>query len=287
MEAPRNHARELIGRAEAKEPHRIDPIPVLLKLPAHGLQVDRGRHAVDEGSDELALVEQVQPLRRGVEMVVRPLVRCVGGDDLGKGDAEIEQQQHDSRPHGDAVATELPPHDLPLGGLEIALLFGRERFGGLGIERLRIDEMLGRPLVAGLDRHDAALPPRRMRGSSTASNRSEISMPISVSTATNSNTKADRNWSCDCSALRSTGPTVGRLSTTETMTEPDTSEGIRLPMSAMKGLSAILSGYLTSSFPSLIPFARAVVTYCRCSSSSRLALSRRIIAAVPDVPITI
>src|SRR5438067_3605476 len=32
-----------------------------------------------------------------------------------------------------------------------------------------------------------------------------------------------------------------------------------------------------------MPLARAVTTYCFCSSSSRLARSRRIIAAVPEV----
>ena len=98
--------------------------------------------------------------------------------------------------------------------------------------------------------------------------------------------KPARNWSCDCRALSRTGPTVGRLSTTETMTEPETSEGIRLPISAMNGLSAMRSGYLTSRRASRRPLARAVVTYCLCSSSRRLARNRRIIAAVPAVPMT-
>ncbi len=58
-------------------------------------------------------------------------------------------------------------------------------------------------------------------------------------------------------------------------------------MSAMKGFSEIRSGYLISSFSGERPLARPVTTYCRFSSSSRLARSRRIMPAVPLVPMTI
>ena len=47
-------------------------------------------------------------------------------------------------------------------------------------------------------------------------------------------------------------------------------------MSAMNGLSAMRSGYFTSSPPGGRPLAVAVTTYCFCSSSSRFARSRRI-----------
>ena len=55
-------------------------------------------------------------------------------------------------------------------------------------------------------------------------------------------------------------------------------------MSEMKKLSAMRSGYLTSALKGCRPLARAVTTYCFCSSSSRLARSRRIMPAVPAVP---
>ena len=89
-----------------------------------------------------------------------------------------------------------------------------------------------------------------------------------------------------CSARTSIGPVVGSESTTETMAAPETIWGSRLPMSAMKGLSDIRNGYFTSSRNGGSPFARPVTTYCFCSSSSRLARRRRIIAAVPEVPMT-
>ena len=89
-----------------------------------------------------------------------------------------------------------------------------------------------------------------------------------------------------CSARTSIGPVVGSESTTETMAAPETTCGSRFPMSAMNGLSDIRSGYFTSSRNGGSPFARAVTTYCFWSSSRRFARSRRIMAAVPDVPIT-
>src|SRR3546814_14152511 len=46
------------------------------------------------------------------------------------------------------------------------------------------------------------------------------------------------------------------------------------------------SGYLRTAFSGDSPLARAVTKYCFCISSSMLARSRRIIAAVPAEPIT-
>ena len=57
-------------------------------------------------------------------------------------------------------------------------------------------------------------------------------------------------------------------------------------MSAMNGLSDIRSGYFTRSRNGGSPLARPVTTYCFWSSSRRFARRRRIIAAVPEVPMT-
>ena len=111
-------------------------------------------------------------------------------------------------------------------------------------------------------------------------------MPITVSTARNIRNEPARYMSWLCSAASNIGPVVCSDITAETITEPDTTCGSRLPMSAMNGLRAILSGYFTRSRPEDSPFARPVTTYCFCNSSRRLARSRRIIPAVPDVPIT-
>ena len=53
-----------------------------------------------------------------------------------------------------------------------------------------------------------------------------------------------------------------------------------------KGFMAIRTGYFISSLKGGTPFARAVVTYGFCSSSSRFARINRIVMAMPDVPTT-
>ena len=57
-------------------------------------------------------------------------------------------------------------------------------------------------------------------------------------------------------------------------------------MSAMKKFSDMRNGYFSTVRIGGTPLARAVMTYCFFSSSSRLARMRRIMAAVPDVPMT-
>ena len=72
----------------------------------------------------------------------------------------------------------------------------------------------------------------------------------------------------------------------DTTAAPEITCGNSEPISEMNGLSDMRSGYFINTLNGCSPLARAVTTYCFCSSSSRLARSRRIIAAVPDSPIT-
>ena len=95
-----------------------------------------------------------------------------------------------------------------------------------------------------------------------------------------------RYMSCDFRAAMSNGPVVGSDSTMATISAPEMMAGRSEPMSATKKLRLMRSGYFTSALKGGTPLARAVVTYCFCSSSSRLARMRRIMAAVPEVPIT-
>jgi hypothetical protein len=83
-------------------------------------------------------------------------------------------------------------------------------------------------------------------------------MPITVSTATNMRMKPARNWSWLLRELSRMGPTVGRLNTRDTRTEPEIRCGSRLPISAMKGLSDMRKGYFSRAFVGPSPFAFAV-----------------------------
>src|SRR5437016_11091949 len=111
----------------------------------------------------------MQLLRRGVDVVGVARVQVVWRDELAYQDRGVERRQHDRRRDRDAVAAELPPHDLPLRGAVEALLLRRQRLAGVGVPGL------ARNIV--IDTHLATPPVRRMRGSSAASSTSEINMP--------------------------------------------------------------------------------------------------------------
>ena len=113
-----------------------------------------------------------------------------------------------------------------------------------------------------------------------------MKVPITASMDRNIRKEPARYWSWLRNASSSIGPEVCSDSTTATTAEPEITLGSRLPMSATKGLSAMRIGYFINRRNRGIPLARAVVTYCFCSSSSRLARRRRIMPAVPEVPIT-
>jgi hypothetical protein len=85
-------------------------------------------------------------------------------------------------------------------------------------------------------------------------------------------------------APNSSGPVVGRLSTIEMIVSPLIRPGSSQPTVLKNGLSDIRTGYLSSSFHSGIPLARAVTTYGLYSSSSRFALVTLIRLAVPEMP---
>src|SRR6185503_1412168 len=191
-------------------------------------------------------------LRRRVDMVGIARLQLVRRDELAHQRRGIEQQQDGARDHRDAMAAELPPHDLPLRRAVEALLLRRQRFCGLGVKRLLRDVVF--------ESYFATPPVRRMRGSSAASSRSEMNIPITVSSDRNIRNEPARYWSWLRSASSSIGPEVCSDSTTATIAEPEITLGSRLPMSAMNGLSAMRSGYFTSSWNCGMPFERAVTT---------------------------
>src|SRR5215469_11792498 len=201
------------------------------------------------------------------------------------------------------MAAELPPHHPPLGRHVETLLRWRHPLDRVGVERRARDVVwqliVGvngrRVLVAAARRaagcegqiaHRRRPACRRIRGSSTASARSDTNTPITVKNAMNIKNEPARYMSWLRSASSSIGPVVGKDITTETIAAPEITCGKREPISEMNGFRAIRNGYLNSTLRGGSPFARAVTTYCFCNSSSRLARNRRIMLAVPAVPMT-
>ena len=86
-----------------------------------------------------------------------------------------------------------------------------------------------------------------MRGSSQASRRSLSKVPITVSTDSIMMKLPARYMSWLISDCSSSGPVIGRLRTTAVIVAPDTRVGSTQPTVEMNGLSAIRTGYLSSS----------------------------------------
>src|SRR5688572_4587542 len=287
MQVAGNDAPPVVFVAAAEEPDLQRLLRILGEDAFQGLHVELVVERIDERPDELALVEEVDRLRRHVDVLHVAGVLLVGRQELHHHDRSIHDAEDDRGQHRNAVTLELQRHQLPLRGEVDLLLLGGSALNRIGIERRRGHIMRQRHRCAArLLVHLLAPAPRRMRGSSSASMMSEMKTPTTVRNAMNIRNEPARYMSWLRSESSSIGPVSGSDITTDTMTEPEISSGSRLPMSAMKGLSEMRSGYLMSKRPGGRPLARPVVTYCLLSSSSRLARSRRIMPAVPGRPIT-
>src|SRR6478752_7100369 len=145
---------------------------------------------------EGAVVEQRDSLRRNKAAARVGRMRIRHRKEIGEHRAEIEQRHNDEADHGQPVPPEPPPRQLQLS-------------------------LLRQPVVSEANRGHAR-PCRRMRGSIHIKSRSDISVPITVSTPSSSTIVPARNMSCATSACSNSGPTVGRPSTRETTMLPET-----------------------------------------------------------------
>src|SRR6266566_1490744 len=293
-----DHPPELVGIAMAEEAHRLAAFVVRRVDPAQIGHVEAVVVAIDKGCGKVAVVEDADALRRRIDEVGMSAVEPVGREEFAKQNDRVKGQQQRSRGHRDAVPAEPPPHQLPLRGAVEPLLRRRHDLDRIGVERRRRDVMRhrlgGAACLVGCGRAgaDADLAHgwrptcRRMRGSSAASARSDRNTPITVRKAMNIRNEPARNMSWLRKASSSIGPVVGSDMTIDTTAAPEITCGNNEPISEMNGLSERRSGYLNNSLSGWRPLARAVTTYCFCNSSSRLARSRRIMLAVPAVPIT-
>src|SRR5215472_16985254 len=303
MKITRNQSPEQIIVAMAKESNSL---PFLRVGRINALEVGHVQpivESIDKWSDQTAIVKDAHPLRRRKDKIGVACVQAVGREKLADQDRQIHGQQHRSGYDGHPVAAELPPHHPPLRGHVEALLGRRHPFDRIGIEgrsgdvvwEMTLGASCGRrgtvyawrvPGCEGQIAHLRRPAWRRIRGSRTASARSDTNTPITVKNDMNIKNDPARCMSWLRSASSSIGPVVGRDITTETIAAPEIMCGNREPISEINGLRAIRSGYLNRALSGGSPLARAVTTYCFCNSSSRLARNRRIMLAVPAVPMT-
>src|SRR6516164_7906356 len=252
--------------------------------------------------DQPAIVKDPHALWRSKDEIGVAGVQSVRREKLAYQNREVHGQQDRTGYNGYPMAAELPPHHPPLRCHVEALLCRGHPLDRIRVERCARDvvwKLTGgvndRCVVAvawqaagceGQIAHLRRPACRRIRGSSTASARSDTNTPITVKNAMNIKNEPARYMSWLRSASSSIGPVVGKDITTETIAAPEITCGKREPISEMNGFRAIRNGYLNSTLRGGSPFARAVTTYCFCNSSSRLARNRRIMLAVPAVPMT-
>src|SRR5208282_1913629 len=127
-------------------------------------------------------------LGRGIEEVRVARMEVVRGQYLAHRDREIEQHEERARDDGETMSAQLPPHQPPLAGHVVALLARRHRLDGIGVEGSLRDvmrEMRGLEAILDIRTHRVVPPCSRMRGSSSASRRSESSTPNTVRVARN------------------------------------------------------------------------------------------------------
>src|SRR5438874_5790096 len=192
-----DQAEEPVLEALGEEPDRdlvagIGPIDAL-----EGLRIARALDGIDVRAEPPA-VEPVDRLRGHQRALRLGRVGIGVGEEVGAEDDAVEAEDDDAAGHGQAVLAEAPPHELPLRGDEDALLLHRQDEGGHQVSS------------------------SRMRGSIQTSTMSEMSVPITVITPSRSTMVPARNISCAMRAFSSSGPTVGKPRTRETMMLPDT-----------------------------------------------------------------
>ena len=104
----------------------------------------------------MAMVKNVDRLRRGIDEVGIAGVHPVRGEKLANHDPEIHREQDCAGCNGDAVAAQLPPHHAPLRGDIKPFLRCRHPLDGIGIigrpgdvvrQRHRFSEITGRAVL--------------------------------------------------------------------------------------------------------------------------------------------
>ncbi len=130
FEQPPEHVRV----PATKEADRLHPRAILRIGPAQRVHVELVFRAVDERSDELTLVEEVDALRRRADEINVSRLVVVGRQELADQDRRVQDQQENARGQRKPVALELPPHQRELGR-EIDLLLRLAQ----GLRRRRIE----------------------------------------------------------------------------------------------------------------------------------------------------
>ena len=133
---------ELVGITTTEESNPMDLVLVYGESTLQGFHVELVVIAIDKRSNEAVVVKQVNGLRRGMNESGIACVQVIRCDELCEDRYQVEQHKDKARHHGQAVAFEFPPHQLPLRGEEKPFLFWRQSFDRQGVEWLVRDKVI-------------------------------------------------------------------------------------------------------------------------------------------------
>ena len=206
VQPPRRQVPEPVLVAAHQQPQRQPPAGVVGVHSLQGLRIHRLDHGVHERAHRAPFVEHAHPLRARVDEAGVALVRVVRRQELREQRHQVEQRQHHHADQRRTVAQEAAPDELPLGGQFVAL--GGAGGGSSGGGRARGAGVSHPPTPSGCADRSASAARRTRKSPTTVSMLSRVMMAPA------------RNMSWPRSDDSSSGPMVGRLSTTATMAPP-------------------------------------------------------------------
>src|SRR5262245_55326301 len=211
MAIGREQAEQVVGIA-IRKPLQIDLATFVdtvdeLECP----EVPHSQQAMHVGTKAAVAVEPMNRLRWNVAAARITGLGVGVGKKIGEDRDQIEQDDDQQAHHRELVLPEPPPCQLQLRGDGDAIF----RVGSLATAAPKQSP----PSPTG-PRHASTW--WRMRGSIHIRIRSDMKVPTTVSTPSSSTIVPARYMSWAINARSSTGPTVGRLSTSETIMLPET-----------------------------------------------------------------
>ena len=127
-------APEPVAVTATQEADRVNLVLVDCKRPFQGFHVELVVVAVNKRANKLPLVKQMNGLGWCMDEPGITGMQVVWGDKLCEYCHEVEHQQNQTRNHSQAVASEFPPHQLPLGRKVKSFLLRRQVLDGHWVE---------------------------------------------------------------------------------------------------------------------------------------------------------
>src|SRR5206468_1796667 len=112
VQISRKQAPEAILVAMAEEADRLPLLVTRVDAP-EGVHVEPVVVAINKRGNELALVENPDPLWRGIDKIGIAAVQVIRSEELAEQDRCVHDEKNCAGQNGDPVAAQFPPHHSP------------------------------------------------------------------------------------------------------------------------------------------------------------------------------